>query len=177
MQVLVREGLSPSPACTTVFLFLYFSNLSAGVWWCLTTTSWALIIFFNVDAKVTDGFPGFLFFDVDIVFAFQTENQRFIFENCLADFVWHLKLKRHFFGIGWWTEYGMTKWDNNLWLVSETPLPKSWPAPYIDPVAEKLNVLLTMYVYASGFGQQIPSVSPNWLGPACRTDCCCASPL
>ena len=45
ISLLVKEGLSPSPEGTTVFLLLYFSLLSSAMWWCILVTTWAVMVF------------------------------------------------------------------------------------------------------------------------------------
>jgi len=50
-SLLVRQGLTPTPACTVVFIFLYFSSLAGCVWWAITTITWALLLFSNLDSK------------------------------------------------------------------------------------------------------------------------------
>jgi len=44
VSLLLTAGLPPSPGCTIVFLLLYFSSLSAAIWWALTTITWSLSI-------------------------------------------------------------------------------------------------------------------------------------
>ena len=45
ISLLVKEGLAPSPQCTTVFLLLYFSILSSAMWWAIMVTTWAVMVF------------------------------------------------------------------------------------------------------------------------------------
>ena len=46
------QGLSPTPACTIIFILVYFSSLSAAVWWTITTATWTIVVFSSLDVKV-----------------------------------------------------------------------------------------------------------------------------
>ena len=48
-SLLVREGLTSPPQCTSVFILLYFSSLSSAVWWTITTTTWAVLLLCSLD--------------------------------------------------------------------------------------------------------------------------------
>lgn len=43
-QVLVKEGLTPTPTCTIVFILIYFSILSSAIWWIIITATWAVMV-------------------------------------------------------------------------------------------------------------------------------------
>ena len=51
-SLLVREGLTPTAACTVVFILLYFATLSSAIWWSITTTTWAVMVFCSLDQQV-----------------------------------------------------------------------------------------------------------------------------
>ena len=46
------QGLSPTPACTIIFILVYFSSLAAAVWWTITTATWTIVVFSSLDVKV-----------------------------------------------------------------------------------------------------------------------------
>ena len=52
LRLLVQEGVPPTPACTLVFLLLYFSSLAAAMWWTLATASWAVMVLCSLEPKV-----------------------------------------------------------------------------------------------------------------------------
>ena len=52
-KLLVREGLTPTPACTIVFILMYFATLSSSIWWAIITTTWAVMVFCSLDQQVT----------------------------------------------------------------------------------------------------------------------------
>ena len=45
VNLLVKEGLTATPACTIVFILIYFSIISSAIWWTIITTTWAVIVF------------------------------------------------------------------------------------------------------------------------------------
>ena len=49
IQLLVKEGMTPSPSCTVVFIFIYFSILSSAIWWTILTTTWAVMVLCSLD--------------------------------------------------------------------------------------------------------------------------------
>ena len=53
-SLLVREGLTPTPACTVVFILLYFATLSSAIWWSITTTTWAVMVFCSLDQQASE---------------------------------------------------------------------------------------------------------------------------
>jgi len=53
-SLLVREGLTPTAACTVVFILLYFATLSSAIWWSITTTTWAVMVFCSLDQQSLD---------------------------------------------------------------------------------------------------------------------------
>jgi len=53
-SLLVKEGLTPTPACTVVFILLYFATLSSAIWWAITTTTWAVMVFCSLDQQSLD---------------------------------------------------------------------------------------------------------------------------
>jgi len=55
-SLLVRQGLTPTPYCTVVYLIIYFSSLAGCVWWTLTTVTWSLLLFTNMDSKKLESF-------------------------------------------------------------------------------------------------------------------------
>eukprot|EP00088_Acartia_fossae_P068565 TRINITY_DN8725_c0_g2_i4.p1 TRINITY_DN8725_c0_g2~~TRINITY_DN8725_c0_g2_i4.p1 ORF type:complete len:618 (+),score=97.25 TRINITY_DN8725_c0_g2_i4:72-1925(+) len=54
-SLLVRQGLTPTPYCTVVYLIIYFSSLAGSVWWAITTVTWSLLLFTNMDSKRMEG--------------------------------------------------------------------------------------------------------------------------
>ena len=45
VSLLVKQGLTPTPQCTIVFIMIYFSIISSTVWWAIITTTWAIMVF------------------------------------------------------------------------------------------------------------------------------------
>ncbi|XP_023340848.1 frizzled-10 [Eurytemora carolleeae] len=53
-SLVVRQGLSPTPACTIIFILVYFSSLAAAVWWTITTATWTIVVFSSLDVKLLE---------------------------------------------------------------------------------------------------------------------------
>ena len=52
VSLLVKQGLSPTPQCTLVFILTYFSIISSTVWWAIITTTWAIIVFCSLTPNI-----------------------------------------------------------------------------------------------------------------------------